>query len=207
MSSRLATLSVILALGGVVLGATTVLDFLPLAIDGKPTPLAAYRGKVLLIVNVASHSIFTPQYEGLESLHEKYQSQGLVILAFPANDFGQEEPGSNEEIRQFVTSKYKVAFPMFAKISAAGEHISPLYQFLTDKQANASTGGPVRWNFTKFLIDRDGKVIARFEPDVEPQGPELVEAIEKALRAEPGKHYSVAQRSERFEHEATVAAN
>ena len=207
MSFRLATLSLILAAGGALLCATTVLDFLPLAIDGKPTSLAAYRGKVLLIVNVASHSIFTPQYEGLESLHEKYQSQGLVILAFPANDFGQEEPGSNEEILQFATSKYKVAFPMFAKISAAGEHMAPLFQFLTDKQANASTAGPVRWNFTKFLIDREGKAILRFEPDVEPQAPELVEAIEKALRAEPGKHDTVAQRSERFEPRAILAAN
>lgn len=182
------TLIVLFTLFGVLLRAATVLDFIPLSIDGKPAPLAAYRGKVLLIVNVASHSIFTPQYEGLQALYAKYQNQGLVILAFPSNDFGQEEPDGNDAIQQFVTSKYKVTFPMFAKISLAGEHVSPLYQFLTDKQANPTTGGPIRWNFTKFLADRDGKIVQRFEPDVAPDAPELAAAIEKTLRGEKGKH-------------------
>jgi len=165
------------------LGAPSVFDFVPLAIDGKPAPLAAYRGKVLLVVNTASHSILTPQYEGLEWLYQTYQKEGLVVLAFPANNFGLEEPGTNGDIRQF-TQKFKVSFPMFAKISAAGDDIAPLYLFLTGKDANATTAGVVRWNFTKFLIGRDGKVLARFEPDVEPKAPELINAIEKALHGE-----------------------
>ncbi len=177
----------LLAASGVLLGATTVLDFIPLAIDGKPAPLASYRGKVLLIVNVASHSIFTPQYEGLEALYQKYKDQGLVILAFPSNDFGQEEPDGNDAIQQAAAGKYKVTFPMFAKLSLAGEHVSPLYQFLTDKQASPNTGGPIRWNFTKFLADREGKIVQRFEPDVMPDSPELAVAIEKALHGEKDK--------------------
>lgn len=186
--SRVGALSLILlAVSGVLLGATTVLDFIPLAIDGKPVPLATYRGKVLLIVNVASHSIFTPQYEGLEALYQKYKDQGLVILAFPSNDFGLEEPDGNDAIQQLAAGKYKVTFPMFAKIALAGEHVSPLYQFLTDKQTNPGTGGPIRWNFTKFLADRDGKIVQRFEPDVAPDSPELAVAIEKALRGEKDK--------------------
>jgi glutathione peroxidase len=183
----LRSLIVLLAVSGVLLRAATVLDYIPLSIDGKPVPLATYRGKVLLIVNVASHSNFTPQYEGLEALYEKYKEQGLVILAFPSNDFGQEEPDGNDAIKQFV-AKYKVTFPLFARISLAGEHMAPIYQFLTDKQANPTTGGPIRWNFTKFLIDREGKVIQRFEPDVTPDSPELAAAIEKALRGEKDKH-------------------
>jgi glutathione peroxidase len=182
----------LLAVSGVLLCATTVLDYIPLSIDGKPQPLSSYRGKVLLIVNVASHSIFTPQYEGLEALYEKYKEQGLVILVFPSNDFGQEEPDANDAIKQFVADKYKISFPLFARISLTGEHMAPLYQFLTDKQANSSTGGPIRWNFTKFLVDREGKVVQRFEPDVTPDSPELVAAIEKALRGEKDKHDGVA---------------
>ena len=178
----------VLAVSGVPLRATTVLDYIPLSIDGKAVPLASYRGKVLLIVNVASRSIFTPQYEGLEALYQKYKDQGLVILAFPSNDFGQEEPDGNDAIKQVAEGKYKATFPIFAKLSLAGEHMAPLYQFLTDKQANPTTGGPIRWNFTKFLVDRDGKVVERFEPDVTPDAPELAAALEKALRTEKGKH-------------------
>jgi glutathione peroxidase len=180
----------LLAVSGVLLRATTVLDYIPLSIDGKPVAISTYRGKVLLIVNVASHSIFTPQYEGLETLYQKYKDQGLVILAFPSNDFGQEEPDGNDAIKQFVAEKYKITFPVFAKISLAGEHMAPLYQLLTDKQANSNTGGPIRWNFTKFLVDREGKVVQRFEPDVTPDSPELAVAIGKALRAEKDKHES-----------------
>ena len=178
---------IVLAVSGVLLHATTVLDFIPLSIDGKPVPLSTYRGKVLLIVNVASKSIFTPQYQGLEALYEKYKDQGLVILGFPSNDFGQEEPADDQAIQQFA-AKYKVTFPMFAKLPLAGEHMAPLYQFLTDKQANPNTGGPIRWNFTKFLVDREGKVIERFEPDVTPDAPEVAVAIEKALKGEKDKH-------------------
>ena len=189
----LRSLIVLLALSGVLLNATTVLDFIPLSIDGKPVPLASYRGKVLLIVNVASHSNFTPQYEGLQLLYAKYQDQGLVILAFPSDDFGKEEPDGNDAIKQFAVGKYKVTFPIFAKIPLAGEHMAPLYQFLTDKQANPTTGGPIRWNFTKFLADRAGKILQRFEPDVTPEAPELAAAIEKALRGEKDKRDGVAR--------------
>ncbi len=182
-----------LALGGAAAAATSVFDYVPLSIDGKSAPLSAYRGKVVLIVNVASQSGFTPQYEGLEWLYEHYKDQGLVILAFPANDFGQEEPGTNEQIQKFSAEKYKVSFPLFAKISVSGEHIAPLYELLTDKQANSSTGGPVRWNFTKFLVGRDGKIIARFEPDMDPKEPELVDAVEKALRPDTQKNAAAAR--------------
>jgi len=185
-------LALLLVAGAVFAGASTVFDYVPLAIDGKPAPLAVYRGKVLLIVNVASQSVFAGQYEGLEALYQKYRDQGLVVLAFPSNDFGQQEPGGNDAIQQFATAKYKADFPLFAKIAVSGDHIAPLYQFLTDKPAGAedsakdkpaepTTGGPVRWSFTKFLIGRDGKVAKRFEPDTEPDDPELVDAVEKAL--------------------------
>jgi len=192
MNSRLLAV-LTLALCGAAAAATSVFDYVPLSIDGKAAPLSTYRGKVVLIVNVASQSGFTPQYEGLEWLYEHYKEQGLVILAFPANDFGQEEPGSNEQIKQFSAEKYKVSFPLFAKISVAGEHIAPLYELLTDKQANSSTGGPVRWNFTKFLVGRDGKIIARFEPDMDPKEPELVDAVEKALRPDTQKNAAAAR--------------
>jgi len=175
-----------LAAGGALLYASSVLDYIPLTIDGKPAPLSTYRGKVLLIVNVASKSNFTPQYEGLQALYQKYKDQGLVVLAFPSNDFGQEEPDGNEAIKQ-TAEKYKVTFPMFAKVSLSGEHIAPLFQFLMDKQANPATGGPIRWNFAKFLVDREGKVVARFEPDVMPDAPELAVAIEKALHGDKDK--------------------
>jgi glutathione peroxidase len=177
----------LLALSGVLLRATTVLDYIPLSIDGKPVPLATYRGKVLLIVNVASHSNFTAQYEGLETLFQKYKAQGLVVLAFPSNDFGQEESDGNDAIKQFAADKYKVTFPIFSKVSLSGDHVAPLYQFLMDKQANPGTGGAIRWNFTKFLINREGKVVGRFEPDTSPDAPELAVEIEKALRGEKEK--------------------
>jgi glutathione peroxidase len=175
------------AMSGAIQGATAVLDYIPLSVDGKPVPLASYRGKVLLLVNVASRSIFTPQYEGLEALYQKYKDQGLVILAFPSDDFGKEEPDGNDAIKQLTEGTYKITFPLFAKIPLAGEHMAPLYQFLTDKQANPTTGGPIRWNFTKFLVDREGKVVERFEPDVTPDAPELAVAIEKALRDDKDK--------------------
>jgi len=183
MSSKLRLTFLLFAVGASLCAAPAAFDFVPLAIDGKPAPLAAYRGKVLLIVNVASHSTLAPQYQGLEWLYQSYQKEGLVVLAFPANNFGQEEPGTNEEIRQFA-QKFKVTFPMFGKLSASGDDAAPLYSFLTSKDANPTTAGVVRWNFTKFLIGRDGKVVARFEPDVDPKAPELVSAVEKALSAD-----------------------
>ena len=157
-------------------GASSVHEFTLNSIDGKPAPLSAYQGKVVLIVNVASRCGFTPQYAGLEALYEKYKDRGFVILGFPANNFGSQEPGTNEEIKTFCSSKYNVTFPMYSKISVKGDDKAPLYQFLT------ATGGEIQWNFTKFLVDKDGKVVARFEPKVTPESPEVAEAIEKALR-------------------------
>jgi glutathione peroxidase len=163
-------------------GASSVLDFTLNSLDGKPAPLAEYRGKVVLIVNVASKCGFTPQYTGLEKIYEKYKDQGFVILGFPANNFGGQEPGTNEEIKTFCSSKYQVTFPMFSKVSVKGADSTPLYQFLTDKQSNPTTAGEIKWNFTKFLVDRNGKVIARFEPAVTPESADVTGAIEKALK-------------------------
>src|SRR5271166_637627 len=157
-------------------GASSVYEFTMNSIDGQPLPLANFKGKVLLIVNVASFCGFTPQYEGLEAVYEKYQDRGFVIAGFPANNFGAQEPGTNEEIKTFCTRKYNVKFPIYSKISVAGPDKAPLYQFLT------ATGGEIKWNFTKFLIDRNGKVIARFESAVKPDSLEVTSAIEKALR-------------------------
>ena len=151
------------------------------SIDGEPTALSTYKGKVILVVNVASRCGFTPQYSALESLYEKYKDQGFVILGFPANNFGGQEPGTNAEIKSFCTLKYNVTFPMFAKVSVKGADTTPLYQYLT-RQANPSLAGDIKWNFTKFLVDRNGKVVARFESPVKPDSPEVVEAIEKLLR-------------------------
>jgi glutathione peroxidase len=157
-------------------GASNIYEFTMNSIDGQPLPLATFKGKVLLIVNVASFCGFTPQYEGLEAVYEKYKDQGFVIAGFPANNFGAQEPGTNEEIKTFCSRKYNVKFPIYSKISVVGPDKAPLYQFLT------ATGGEIKWNFTKFLIDRNGKVIARFESPVKPDSPEIVSAIEKALK-------------------------
>ena len=162
-------------------GASSALDFTLNSIDGKPAPLADYKGKVVLIVNVASKCGYTPQYEGLEAVYRKYKDQGLVVLGFPANNFGGQEPGTNEEIKTFCSRKYDVTFPMFSKISVAGADKAPLYQFLTDKGTNPATGGEIKWNFTKFLVGKDGKVITRFESAVKPESAEVTGAIEKAL--------------------------
>jgi glutathione peroxidase len=161
--------------------ANSVHDFTLNSIDGKPAPLSEYKGKVLLLVNVASKCGYTPQYAGLESLYRKYKDQGFVVIGFPANNFGAQEPGTNAEIKQFCSTKYNVSFPMYAKVSVKGSDTTPLYQFLTDKSANPGRGGEIQWNFTKFLVDRDGKVVGRFEPAVTPDSPELTGAIEKAL--------------------------
>jgi glutathione peroxidase len=151
------------------------------SIDGKPAPLADYKGKVVLIVNVASRCGYTPQYSALESLYEKYKSQGFVILGFPANNFGAQEPGTNEEIKTFCTRKYNVSFPMYAKISVKGDDQSPLYNYLT-KATGPSIAGDIKWNFTKFLVDRNGNVVQRFEPAVTPDSAEMVAAVEKQLK-------------------------
>ena len=157
--------------------ASSVHEFSLPSIDGAPAPLSAYKGKVALIVNVASQCGYTPQYAGLEKLYEKYKDKGFVVLGFPANNFGAQEPGTNEEIKTFCTRNYSVTFPMYSKISVKGSDKAPLYKFLTD-----SAGGEVKWNFTKFLVDGNGKVISRFESGVEPDSSELAGAVEKALR-------------------------
>lgn len=163
--------------------ASSVHDFTLDAINGTPVPLATYKGKVMLIVNVASQCGYTYQYEGLQALYVKYKDRGLVVAGFPANNFGGQEPGSNAEIGAFCKSKFGVTFPMFSKISVAGKDKAPLYQFLTDKSANPKTGGEIPWNFTKYLVDRNGRVLARFDAPVEPGSKELTSAIEAALAA------------------------
>jgi glutathione peroxidase len=159
----------------------TVYDFTLNSIDGQPAPLAAYKGKVVLLVNVASKCGYTPQYSALESTYEKYKDRGFIIVGIPANNFGAQEPGSNQEIKTFCSSKYHVTFPMMAKVSVKGDDITPLYQFLTDKSSNPQSGGEIKWNFTKFLIGPDGRVITRFEPEITPDSPQVTSAIEAAL--------------------------
>jgi glutathione peroxidase len=164
-----------------VAGSKTIYDFTLSSIDGQPTPLSSYKGKVVLLVNVASRCGFTPQYTALESIYEKYKDRGFVIVGVPANNFGGQEPGTNAEIKTFCSAKYNVTFPMMAKVSVKGGDKTPLYQFLTDKAAHPKTGGEIQWNFTKFLVNQDGQVIARFEPKVTPDSPEVTSAIERAL--------------------------
>jgi len=163
-------------------GGPSIYDFTMNDIDGKPVNLAHFKGKVVLVVNVASRCGFTPQYEGLQKLYLKYQQQGLVILGFPANNFGFQEPGTNAEIKSFCSAKYNVTFPIFSKISVKGDDIDPLYKYLTDKASNPEYGGDIKWNFNKFLVDRHGKIVARFEPQVKPDSDQVVQAIEKALQ-------------------------
>lgn len=174
---------VLLALLGTTLmaGERTVYDFTLNSIDGQTTPLSSFKGKVVLLVNVASRCGYTPQYTGLEALYEKYKDRDFVIVGIPANNFGAQEPGSNQEIKTFCTAKYHVTFPMMAKVSVKGSDITPLYAFLTDKSTNPATGGEIGWNFTKFLIGPDGKVLARFDSPVEPDSKEMTSAIEQAL--------------------------
>lgn len=159
----------------------SVLEFKAKDIDGAEVPLSKYQGKVLLVVNTASQCGLTPQYEGLEALYEKYKGQGLEVLAFPANEFGAQEPGTNEQIKEFCTTKYNVTFPVFSKIVVKGQGIHPLYSFLTSESTNPGYAGEIKWNFAKFLVDRKGEVIARFDPKTAPESEEVVAAVEKAL--------------------------
>lgn len=154
------------------------------SIDGKPTSLKAYEGKVLLVVNVASKCGFTRQYKPLEATYLKYKDRGLVVLGFPSNDFGGQEPGSNAEIQEFCSAKFGVTFPLFDKIQVKpGDGQSPLYAALTAKDSPAP--GPVKWNFAKFLIGRDGKILAGFASADEPDSEKVSKAIEAALAAKP----------------------
>jgi glutathione peroxidase len=156
----------------------SIYDFTMLDIDGKPVELSKYKGKVLLVVNVASKCGFTPQYKGLEALYRAKKDQGFEILGFPANNFLAQEPGTNAEIKQFCTSKYDVTFPMFSKISVKGDDTAPLYKWLL---ASADRHDDIEWNFTKFIIGRDGKVFKRLTPKDTPDGDTLTEALSSAL--------------------------
>lgn len=192
--SLILTTCVALALAGVAQAADekaeapeSPLGFTVKDIDGKEVDLAKkYDGKVCLIVNVASECGLTPQYEQLTELHEKYKEEGLAILAFPANDFNNQEPGSNEEIKEFCSTKYGVDFDLFSKISVKGDDQAPLYAYLTSEETNEDFAGEIEWNFTKFIVGKDGKVVARFAPKVKPDAPEVVKALEEALAAEAG---------------------
>ena len=163
----------------------SVYDFTLKDIDGKDVSLADYKGKVLLVVNVASRCGFTRQYAGLEKLYRAHREQGLVVLGFPANNFLGQEPGTEAEIKSFCTLTYGVTFPMFSKISVKGKDIHPLYAHLTDDELHPGTGGAISWNFNKFLVGRDGRILARYGSRTEPDDPGLAEALEKALSAAP----------------------
>jgi glutathione peroxidase len=153
-------------------------------LNGKKADLAEYKGKVVLIVNTASYCGNTPQYTGLEELYKKYKDKDFVVLGFPANEFGKQEPGSDEEIAAFCSSKYNVTFPMFSKIVVKGDGQHTLYKTLTEKETNPKFAGPVTWNFEKFLIGRDGQVAARFSPRTKPESEEVVKAIETEIKKE-----------------------
>lgn len=159
---------------------TTLHSFQVRAIDGTERSLADYKGKTVLVVNTASRCGFTPQYEGLEAVYEKYRERGFEVLAFPANDFMGQEPGTNAEIQTFCTTRFKTTFPLFEKISVKGKQIDPLYRWLT---VDSGFPGDIPWNFTKFLVGPDGRVIARFSPNTKPDAPELIAALEKSLPA------------------------
>jgi len=149
-------------------------------IDGKPTSLSEFKGKVVMVVNTASFCGNTPQYEGLQTLYERYRDKGFTILAFPANDFGKQEPGSNKEIATFCYTKYSLEFPLFSKITVLGDQKHPLYRYLTEA---TPFKGEITWNFQKFLIDRKGQVIARYAPGQKPLSQSIVDDVERALRA------------------------
>jgi glutathione peroxidase len=160
---------------------TGVLGFKMKTLEGKDVDLSKYKGKVVLFVNVASKCGLTPQYKALEGLHEKYASEGLAIIGVPANEFGKQEPGTDDEISEFCKKNYGVKFDMLSKVVVKGKGITPLYKFLTSEESNPKFAGEIKWNFTKFLVNRDGKVVARFEPQIKPDAPEVIKAIESEL--------------------------
>ena len=157
----------------------SIYDFSAETNAGEETPLSAYRGQVMLIVNTASKCGFTPQYEGLEALHEEFASKGLAVLGFPCNQFGAQEPGDAAEIANFCSLSYDVKFPMFAKIEVNGENTHPLYRYLKHEAKGVLGTERIKWNFTKFLVDRQGEVVTRFAPTAKPET--LTPAIEKLL--------------------------
>jgi glutathione peroxidase len=185
----------LLALSGVVVMATSIslaaeravekkspaLSFKMNSLDGKEVDLSQYQGQVVLIVNVASYCGNTPQYKQLEALHEKFGKEGLAVLGFPCNQFGAQEPGTAEDIQKFCTTKYKVSFPLFAKIEVNGEGACPLYKYLTALETKPKGKGDVSWNFEKFVVGRNGEVVARFKPGTKPDAPEVMKVIEAEL--------------------------
>lgn len=182
-ATRVAAIACVAALA-VAAPASALVSFYSLeakTIEGKPVKLSAYQGQALLIVNTASNCGYTPQYEGLEKLYDTYKGRGLRVLAFPSNDFLFQEPGSNAEIQKFCTSTYGVSFDLFEKAPVNGLGASSVYKYLTGRVTNPRFHGPIRWNFEKFVIDRQGRVIARFPSKVAPESPEMEKAIEAAL--------------------------
>lgn len=162
--------------------APKAIDFEVKSIEGKNVDLKQYKGKVLLIVNTASECGLTPQYAGLESLYKKYEGDGLVVLGFPCNQFGRQEPGSDADIKKFCSTEFNVTFPMFSKVDVNGDTATPLYKYLTSKDVKPAGKGKVGWNFEKFLIDREGKLASRFKPQTTPDDADLVKAVEGALK-------------------------
>jgi len=160
---------------------TTLFDFTQNTLDGREQSLGDYKGKAVLVVNVASKCGLTPQYEGLQKLHEKYAARGFAVLGFPCNQFAGQEPGSSAEIAEFCSRNYGVTFPMFAKLDVNGAQRAPLYAWLTAQPTQPDGPGDILWNFGKFLVDKQGKVAARFNPRMAPDAPELVAAVEKLL--------------------------
>lgn len=159
------------------------LDFKLKDIDGKEVDLSQYKGKVVLLVNVASKCGYTPQYDGLQKLYSAHEKEGLVVIGVPANEFGKQEPGSDADIKEFCTTKYKVSFPMMSKVVVKGDGITPLYAYLTGKDTNPKYAGDIKWNFEKFLISKKGEVVGRFESKVKPDSDELAKAIKTELDA------------------------
>ena len=177
----IALLATLIAMTTIAAYAESIYDIKLKDIDGKDTSLAAYKGKVVLIVNVASKCGYTKQYTGLEAAYQKFKGQGFVVLGFPCNQFGGQEPGTNEEIKQFCSSKFNVTFPLFDKIDVNGANRNPLYVALAGK--DSPYPGDIKWNFNKFLIGKDGKILQRFDSKVAPESEEMTKAVEAALAA------------------------
>ena len=162
--------------------AKSMYDFTLKNAKGQDVKLEEFRGQVVMLVNVASKCGYTPQYEGLQKIYERYRAQGFTILAFPANNFGAQEPGTNEEIQEFCRINYGVTFPVFSKISVKGDDQHPLYKYLTGRDTNPEFAGDIKWNFGKFLVGRDGRIVARFESADKPEDAKVTQAIEQALK-------------------------
>jgi glutathione peroxidase len=183
MIKALILITFMLLVGGInMLDAKQIYDISVQKTDGNTIKLESYKGKVLLIVNTASKCGFTKQYDDLQALYDKYGKDGFVVLGFPANNFMNQEPGSDEEIQSFCRLNYGVSFPVFAKISVRGKNIHPLYKYLTEKSTNPKFSGKISWNFNKFLIGKNGEILERYASATNPQDKDVIEAIEKALK-------------------------